>query len=101
MPQTTPIHTNCGTCTECACNPQIIKYECNRGGSYRLLNGYVGNIEDGCIKTEMGIWWPTIIKCIIVGQAASIIVSYITRDALIGALVCLMVSVIIYLCNEN
>jgi hypothetical protein len=101
MPRTTPIHTNCGTCTECARIPQIVKYKCEKGGSYRLLTGYVGEIEDVCIKPGTGIWWPTVIKCIAVGYLAGAIMFYITGIPLVSAAVCLMVSVIIYLCNEN
>jgi hypothetical protein len=101
MPRTTPIHTNCGTCTECAQNLQVVKYECEKGGSYSLLNGYVEKIDDVCIKPEIGIWWPTIIKCIIVGQIVGVVVFLISAIPIISAATCLGVSLITYLYNEH
>lgn len=99
MPHTTPIYTNCGTCTECAKNPQIVKYKCEKGGSYKLLNGYVGKIDDVCIKPETDVL-STVIKCIIIGQAVGLVVFLISGIPVISAAMCLGVSLITYLCNE-
>lgn len=87
MPHTTPIHENCGTCTECARNPQIVKYKCEKGGFYRLVNGYVGSFDDICIKPERNII-STIIKCLIVGQVVGLVMFLISNDAMNSALVC-------------
>jgi hypothetical protein len=99
MPRTTPIHENCGTCTECARNPQIIRYTCRKGGSYKLLTGYVGSIDDVCIKPEKDTI-STIIKCLIVGQVVGIVTFLIGGIPAISAAMCLGVSLITYLCNE-
>ncbi len=90
MTQTqTPTHTNCGTCTECAQNPQIVKYKCAKGGSYKLANGYVCEGVD--CRGEKS---PTIIKYIIVGQIAGLVVFVVTNNPLYGALACLGASIL-------
>jgi hypothetical protein len=99
MPRTTPIHKNCGTCTECESNPQIIKYTCRKGGSYKLLNGYVGSFNDIC-KPQTNVL-ATVIKSLIVGQVSGFIVFVIGSDAMISAFVCLGVSLVTYLCDEH
>jgi hypothetical protein len=93
MPQTTPIHTNCGTCTECAQNPQVVKYKCKKGGSYELLKGYVCEGKD-CRGEQKTDAVPTIIKCIIVGQIAGLAAFIFTGDSTIGALACFGVSIL-------
>jgi len=89
MPHTTPIYTNCGTCTECAKNPQIIRYTCRKGGSYKLLTGYVGKIDDVCIKPQEDILLP-----IVIGQVAGVITFFVTNNPLVGAIVCLAASLL-------
>jgi hypothetical protein len=93
MSQTTPIHTNCGTCTECAQNPQIVKYKCKKGGSYELINGYVCEGKD-CRGEQKTNTISTIIKCVIVGQVVGIAAFLITGDATIGAVVCFGASIL-------
>ncbi len=95
MPHTTPTHENCGICTECAHNPQIVKYKCKKGGSYKLLTGYVGKIDDVCIKPQKDILLP-----IVIGQVAGIITFFVTNNPLVGAIVCFVVSAMLYLFIE-
>jgi hypothetical protein len=96
MQKTTPIHINCGTCTECARNSQIVKYKCIKGGSYQLLNGYVGCIDDCCIKPRKDILLPLIV----VSQLVGAIAFWFTYNPLIGAVVCFVVSAMLYLFIE-
>jgi hypothetical protein len=88
MTQTTPIHTNCGNCTECAQNPQVIKYKCKKG-SYELLNGYVCEGKDCRGEKTMSI-----IPTIIVGQIVGLAVFIITNDATFGAFACFGASIL-------
>lgn len=100
MTHTTPIHENCGTCTECARNPQIIHYKCKKGGSYKLLTGYVGSFDDIC-KQQTNICLPNLITSIVVGQIVGFFTMYVTNNPPICAVICLGVSLISYLCNEH
>ena len=93
MSPTTPIHTNCGTCTECAQNSQIVKYKCKKGGSYELINGYVCEGKD-CRGEQKTNTTSTIIKYVIVGQVAGLVAFLITGDAVIGAFVCFGASIL-------
>jgi hypothetical protein len=93
MPRTTPVHENCGTCTECAQNPQIIKYKCKKGGSYELIKGYVCEGKD-CRGEQKTSILPTIIKCVMIGQVAGLVAFAFTGDVTIGAFVCFVASIL-------
>ena len=79
--------TNCGSCTECSRNPQIVRYACEKGGSYERLNGYV-DVGVDCRSERTGI-----IKYIIAGQVSGLIVFAITSNPLYGAVACLGASI--------
>ena len=83
------LHTNCGSCSECAQNPQIVRYTCEMGGSYERLNGYV-SVGVDCRGEKS----PPIIKHIIVGQVAGLVVFVATNNPLYGALACLGASIV-------
>jgi hypothetical protein len=75
-----------------------VKYKCKKGGSYQLLNGYVGCIDDCRGKENTDV--QSIAVCIIIGQIVGIVSFLTTNNPLIGAVVCFVVSAMLYLFIE-
>jgi hypothetical protein len=83
----TQLHTNCGTCTECARIPSVVKYTCPKGGHYKVVSGYVGNFNDICRPIADD---TILLKCAIVGGIAWLISFYAMQNIIFSNVVCIL-----------